>query len=337
MVTIKDIAKQLGVSVSTVSRALNDHPDIRKETKKKVLEALDDHQYTPNALARSLSQKKSYTIGLLLPNITGHFYATIAQIIEDELTEFGYYTLYGNANGSKVKEKKFLTNMLERKVDGIIATPDFLDEESINLLKRIEVPIVFLRRRPPVELNVPFVDVHYYQGAIEAVQHLLSLGHSEIGFIGLPQSSFAGTERFKGYCDAIEQHGHKLQYVTALSKTLKAGNKAMGNLLDKHPHVTAVFAAHDLLGIGALEWLAYKGIKVPEQMSMIGFGNLDISDLYWTKMTTVAQPVKAIGEKVAEVLLGMLNEKKISETKLLMKTELIIRDSCAPLMEKKRE
>src|SRR5690625_6489333 len=135
MITIKDIAKKAGVSTSTVSRALNNHQDISKETKEKILKVLKDNNYTPNDVARSLIQKKTYTIGLLLPEFTGNFYPNIAQVIEDVLSKYGYYTIYGIINGSKTKEKKLLNYMLERKLDGLVVTPEFMGHGLLRLIQ----------------------------------------------------------------------------------------------------------------------------------------------------------------------------------------------------------
>jgi len=328
MITIKDIAKKAGVSTSTVSRALNNHQDISKETKEKILKVLKDNNYTPNALARSLIQKKTYTIGLLLPEFTGNFYPNIAQVIEDVLSKYGYYTIYGITNGSKTKEKQLLNYMLEGKLDGIVVTPEFMGHGLLRLIQNKNVPVIFLRRRPPKELDVPFVDVHYYDGAYKAIEYLVSLEHKEIGFIGMPENSIAGKERYKGYSDAIENNNLDKIYVIAKDKSIESGRSAMEKLFTQNPSITAVFAAHDYLAVGALEWLEMKGVSVPENMSIIGFGNLEIANLYWTNLTTVAQPLREMGAEVANILLNKLGEKEYTVTNSLKQTKLVIRNSC---------
>ncbi|OMF19423.1 hypothetical protein BK127_05560 [Paenibacillus sp. FSL H7-0331] len=331
MPTIKDIAKELGISVSTVSRALNNHPDIRQETKQEVLDAMKRFNYTPNAVARSLIQRKSNTIGLMIPDITDPFFSAMAHDVEEVLSDSGYQVVYVNTSRRPEKEKRFLISVLERKMDGIIVTPDFLDEEAIELLHRLKIPVVFLRRRPPQGLNVPFVDVDHYKGACNAMDYLFSLGHNQIGFIGMPKYSFTGKERYRGYMDSLNRRGLEAdpRGVTFDGRTMQCGYRAMDSLMDKYPSMTAVFAANDLLGIGALEWLAEHNISVPGQISVIGFDNLEVANLHWIKLSTVAQPRKEMGRKAAELLMEMLLSNELTAESILLDTNLVIRQTCS--------
>ncbi|WP_248924648.1 LacI family DNA-binding transcriptional regulator [Paenibacillus hamazuiensis] len=331
MVTIKDIAKQLGVSVSTVSRALNNHPDIKPETKREVLEAMEKFQYTPNALARSLINKKSYTVGLMIPDIKDPFFANIADGVEEVLSDSGYQVVYGNTTHRLEKEIRFLGSVIERKMDGIIATPDVMNDEIVDLLKRLEIPVVLTRRRPPEGLDIPVVDVDHYKGACTAVEYLLSLKHRHIGFIGMPEYSFTGQERYRGYVDTLQAGGIRPDPNGAVfgGRTIEDGYKAMARLREQFPSVSAVFAANDMLGIGALEWLAKHGVKVPEQVSVIGFDNVEVSDLHWIKLTTIAQPRNLMGRKAAELLLAMMQGNPVPAEPIFLDTELIVRNTCA--------
>lgn len=331
MPTIKDIAKKLGVSVSTVSRALNNHPDIREETKEEVLEAIKKLNYTPNALARSLIHKRSYTIGLMIPDITDQFFSAMAQGVEEVLSDSGYLVVYGNMSRNPKKERIFLQNASERKMDGLIVTPDTMDDEMIELLQRLGIPVVFLRRRPPASLQMPFVDVDHYKGTCKAIEYLLSLGHRDIGFIGLPDYSFTGRERYRGFIDTMNRHGIELHSNGCVfdERSIALGYQGMAKLHANYPGMTAVFAANDLLGVGALEWLAENRISVPEQMSVVGFDNLEMTNLHWIKLTTVAQPRTEMGKKAAELLMEMISEKRLASESILFDTELVIRNTCA--------
>ncbi|UKS29423.1 LacI family transcriptional regulator [Paenibacillus sp. HWE-109] len=335
MPTIKDVAKYLGVSVSTVSRALNNHPDIKQDTKNEVLEAMKRINYTPNAVARSLISRKSNTIGLMIPDITDPFFSAMAHDVEEVLSDNGYQVVYVNTSRRLEKEKRFLTSVMERKMDGIIVTPDFLDEEALDILRRLEIPVVFLRRRPPQDLDMPYVDVDHYEGAYNAMDYLLSLGHSRIGFMGMPPYSFTGQERYRGYVDRLKKSGLEPDPngIVWDGRTIACGYRAMGKLMEDYPSMTAVFAANDLLGIGALEWLAEHKLSVPERMSVIGFDNLEVSDLHWIKLTTVAQPRKEMGRKAAEVLLQMLTENILTAQSILLPTKLIIRETCTSVIK----
>lgn len=312
---------------------MNNHPDIRQETKEEVLEAMRKLNYTPNAVARSLIQRKSYTIGLMLPDITDPFLSAVAHGVEEVLSDGGYQVVYGNTSKRREKEYNFMMGAAQRKMDGLIVTPDFMDREMIDLIKRLDIPVVFMRRRPPEELEMPFVDVDHYKGSCQALDYLLSLNHTRIGFIGMPETSYTGKERYRAYLDTLSKNGltPPPQSRVVGEKTYASGYESMGRLMKAYPEMTAVFAANDILAIGALEWLAEQNISVPGRISVVGFDNLEVSDLHWIKLTTVAQPRKEMGRKAAELLINMVQEDGLSPPSILLDTELIIRRTCAPV------
>ncbi|MGG2197956.1 LacI family DNA-binding transcriptional regulator [Paenibacillus validus] len=330
MANIKDIAKHLGVSVSTVSRAMNNHPDVRQETKLQVMEAVRYFNYRPNALAKGLIQKKTFTIGLMVPDLSDPFPTSLSNAVEETLFEQGYQVVFGNGNRNSEKEKQFLQSAIERQFDGLILTPDFLDDEFIELLSSLEIPIVFLRRRPPEGLSIPYVDVDHYQAATVSMNYLIELGHRQIGFIGMPQSSFIGNERLRGYTDVMRKNGltPEAGHMIFGGRTIESGREAMGKLFGHNPDLTAVFAANDLLGIGALEWLAMHDIPVPEKVSVIGFDNLEYAGLYWIQLTTMEQPRREMGRRAAQLLLQMIADKEYTPESELMEARLVIRRTC---------
>lgn len=331
--SIKTIAETLGLSVSTVSRALNNHPDINLKTKELILAKVKELNYTPNAFARGLINKKSYTVGLMIPDITDPFFADIAKEIENVLFPEGYQVVYGSTVRNAEKEKEFLKNAVSRQFDGLILTPDHFDAEFYKLLKSLNVPVVLLRRRAVPQLNIPYIDVDHYQAACEAVNYLLELGHSEIGFLSMPTTSFTGQMRKQGYMDTLRENGLSPMVVQG-GRTIEDGREGMKNLLEKF-NVTAVFAANDLLGIGALEYLTIHNIKVPEKISVIGFDNLEISALHWIQLTTMSQPRKQMGEKVANLILQSIKAKDSSEPlpvqPELISAQLVKRKTCQKL------
>ncbi|MFD1362419.1 LacI family DNA-binding transcriptional regulator [Lentibacillus salinarum] len=326
IVTIKEIAKYMDVSVSTVSRALNNHKDINQDTRKKVLEAAENLNYRPNSIAKSLIHNKTYTIGLMVPDIADPFFSSIAVGVEESLTDKGYQIVYGNTNRTRQKEKNFLESVLDRKMDGVIITPDNLDHEIITLIQNLEIPAIFLRRRTPDALNLPFIDVDHYSGAYKAVHHLLSKGHERIGFIGMTKESFISNERLRGFKDCMHQHhihtsGKEIEIA---GRTIESGKHAMQRLFEKNPDITAVFASNDLIAIGALEWLAQYNLSVPGRVSVIGFDNLELSSLYWIQLTTMAQPRKKMGRMAASMLLDLINGSENRES-ILLEANLIKR------------
>lgn len=331
--SIKDIAKQLGIAASTVSRAMNNHPDVSAATKKLVMETARELNYRPNAIAKGLISKKTYTIGLMIPEIADPFFSSLANAIEDMLSEYGYQVVYGNTNRKPSKEKLFITNAISRQFDGLILTPDHLDEELIDILNSVEMPVVFLRRRTPAQLNIPFVDVDHYEAACNAINYLLELGHSKIGMITMPKSSFSGSERLRGYEDTMKQHGLSFErYIVQGGRSIEHGRKAMEGLYANNPELTAIFAANDLLGIGALEWIARREEGLLSHLSVIGFDNLEYTDLHWIQLTTMEQPREEMGRKAASLLLEMINNKQndhaVNPSSLLIEARLIVRKSC---------
>lgn len=327
MANIKDIAKHLGVSVSTVSRAMNDHPDVSKDTKLQVMETIRTFNYRPNALAKSLIQKKTFTIGLMIPDITDPFFSSLAGAVEGTLFEHGYQVVYGNTNRDPDKEKQFVSSAVDRQFDGLIITPDHLDERFLQMLSELEMPVVFLRRRTPAGQPFPFVDVDHYAAAMSAVNHLIELGHRHIGFIGMPENSFIGNERLRGYKDTLRKHNLPSEgsAIVQGGRTIEHGREAMGKLAELNPDMSAVFAANDLLAIGALEWAAIHDIPIPDKLSVIGFDNLEHAELYWIQLTTMEQPRKEMGRRAAQLLLQMISDKSTTPLSELMEAKLIVR------------
>lgn len=322
------MAKHLNISVSTVSRALNNHNDVSRRTREIVLNAAEELNYRPNDIARSLISNKTFTIGLMVPDIADPYFSSMAAGVEDALSNEDYQVVYGNTSRDPLKEKKFIESVFARKMDGVILTPDKLEEDFVTLLKKLNVPFVLLRRRTPEGLDFPFVDVDHYGGAQQAVQHLIKKGHKKIGFMGMSKESFTSNERLRGYHDVMREYNLEVNesQISIAGRTIESGRKAMGRLYQSNPGLTAVFASNDLIGIGALEWLEINKIEVPKQMAVIGFDDLEISNLHWIQLTTMSQPRKQMGELSAELLLSLINGEE--EDSIILDTELKKRKTC---------
>lgn len=331
MKTIKDIAKELGLSVSTVSKALNNKSDVKRETRQKVLEEMERINYTPNVNARSLIKKKTNMVGLMLSDITDPSFSEVALGIEEVLSTSGYQLIYGNTFLEIKKEKDFLKSLLERKIDGIIMKPSNLNEELLNTINQLKIPIVFLRSlgKNEQELNISSIDVNHYQATYNVVEYLVKLGHRNIGFIGMTKESREEEDRFKGYSDCLKDNNINVsgQNITIPGTKIIDGGYGIRNLLNKNPNITAVFAANDLLAIGALDWLKERNYIVPNDISVIGFDNLEISRLHIINLTTVDLPRKEMGRQAAEMLLDMLSSEAINKKEVKLDTQLIIRNT----------
>lgn len=323
--TIKELAEHLNVSVSTVSRALNDRHDISVKTKKLILETADKMNYKPSNIARSLVSNKTYTIGLMVPDIVDPFFSSIAVGVEEALYNSDYQVMYTSTGRSADKEGNFFRDVQNRQLDGVIVTPSLLDTQTIERLKDLKVPAVLLRRRPPSNLNLPYVDVDHYRGACEIVNLLISKGHKKIGYLGISKESFTSNERQKGYIDTIQNYNLPFEdsFIEICGREFQDGREGIKRLYKNNSDITAVFAGNDVLAIGALEWLAINDISVPDQVSVIGFDDLEISSLHWIQLSTMAQPRNEIGIQAANLLLKMIEGAEAESIKL--KTRLIER------------
>lgn len=327
---IKNIAQQHGVSVSTVSRALNNRKDISKDTREKILETAEQLNYKPNSIARSLVKNKSYTIGLMVPDISDPFFSKIASSIDENFFGKGYQVIYGNTLRDKENEKKFIDSVFSRKMDGVILTPEYLeDNEILKKISALQIPTLLLRRRPPKGIDIPFLDINHYHGACAAMEYMINKGHSNICFIGMTENSFISNERLRGFVDTLKKYeiSFNNKQISVAGRTIEAGTSAMEKLYKENDYMTAVFASNDLLGIGALEWLAKNNISVPNDIAVVGFDNLDISSLYQIQLTTMSQPREEMGLLASKMLLEMIEKAEKVEPNLL-NAKLVKRHTC---------
>lgn len=336
MTTIRDVAKYLGVSVSTVSRCLNHHPDINEETRLRVEAAIRELNYVPSSAARNVSKQSTHTIGLTIPDIQDSYFAENASGVEDVLERHGFSLVYGSMARDPKRMIAFVQHAREMRFDGLILTPEVWSEELLELLKKVDIPVVALRRRPPESTGIPYVDGDHYTGARQMVDYLYQAGHRKIAHIVLHTD--IGMERLRGYVDAMESHGlQPLQILVDMpaNRTMDAvknGREAMRRLWDEHSGLTAVFASSDPIGVGAMEYLAEQGVRVPERISVCGSGDIDFCSLYWFQMTTIAFERYELGRKAAQMLLKMIDREVKHPKSVLFETHLVVRGSTRSLI-----
>jgi LacI family transcriptional regulator len=336
-ITIKDIARELGISPSTVSRALKDHPDISKDTKKAVNELAEKLNYQPNTVALNLRTRKTNTIGVIIPELVHFFFSTVISGIEDVATKAGYTVLLAQSSESVVKEKANLKSLYNSRVDGMLMsismeTTNFDHIESI-LAKGM--PVVFYDRMYPNEKTSKVI-VDDYVGSLEAVNHLIEQGCKKIAHLQAAPNSSIAQERAKGYNDALKAYGlptpaHYIQ--TCLTGSIEDGFKAMSNLLALKDQPDGIFANHDLLGMGAMQAIKKAGLRIPQDIAVVGFSNWAYSSLLEPPLSSVDQPGFLMGQEAAKLLIKQLElaEKDEDaviqpETKIL-KTKLVVRES----------
>ncbi|WP_175989481.1 LacI family DNA-binding transcriptional regulator [Bacillus sp. Marseille-Q1617] len=332
MTTIKDIARHAGVSVTTVSRALNGYSDVNENTRKRIAQVAKELNYSPNSLARSLVMKKSQTIGLLVSGFTkesvkDNFMVEVLAGINEYVSGSDYDLVLFNTNSSKQREKTYTQLCRERRVDGVIIQGIRTDDPYLKEVVDSDIPCVLVDIPLEAE-NVSHVTTDNVLGAEKAVKHLISLGHEKIGMINGHEFAFVSKERLQGYQKALQKANYEFNpdYVRVGEFTEERGRKAAYQLLSSHPEITALFCASDLMAIGAMSAARELELKVPEDVSIIGYDDILLASYVNPKLTTIAQNKFSLGYEAARLLIGLLNNQ--SEThRLLIKTELKERES----------
>lgn len=328
---IKQIAEIAGVSVTTVSRAINAPSKLKLETRRKVLQALEDHGYVYNAAAADLVRKKSTVIGVLIPNAKTPLFASTLLGIQDYLQGVGYSMLVGNSKYDEKIESSLLKQFHERQVSGIIRVDLSYDRKKFeDWLKSADIPcVIMLEKLQDSELN--YVGFDNQKAALAMTNYLLSLNHKRIGLLIGPYSRTERVrKRLDGYIVGLKTAGlevdHNLIIETEIS--LSNGAHAFNELLSKDDPPTAIFAAADYLALGALRAAHEKGFNVPQDISIAGFGDIDVAAYSNPPLTTVRVPGYECAYLASEVLLRLINKEEKKKYQYCLDTDLIIRSSC---------
>jgi LacI family transcriptional regulator len=333
-VTLRDVARLAGVHPATASRALNDETRalVNAKTAKRVLHAAAELGYRPNPIARGLKTNRSYTIGVLIPDLTNPLFPPILRGIEDRLEEAGYTALIANTDNDPAREALDTETMLARQVDGIITATARRDDAAIDELCRHSVPVVLVNRwLPDVPLSSATPDDRHGQRL--AVEHLIDLGHRGIAHLAGPLDLSTGSERMAGAVDAMRRAGLEPDpslIAAGTAFTESEGVRLARRLLDSGREVTAIAAANDLLALGALDVLAERGIDCPGTVSIVGFNDMPFADRFQPPLTTIRIPQYEIGAGAAELMLERLQDPAAAPRHLRLEPTLVIRKSTAP-------
>ncbi|RKP46713.1 LacI family transcriptional regulator [Cohnella endophytica] len=337
MTTIKDLAKAAGVSVTTVSRALNGYSDVNEDTRKKIKRYAEELNYRPNAVARSLVTRKTRTIGVVLSEINreGAKDSLAFEIlcgINDRAVELDYDILLFSTNSKKQLSKSYADLCKERNVDGAILSGLRLDDAYLQeVLNDTSFPCVLIDI-PATHQNVGHVTTDNVSGAQTAVSHLIRLGHRHIAMINGHDEASVSKERLEGYKRALELNGIAFNPKRVYNGYFKeeGGSAAMYQILHDHPEVTAVFSASDLMVLGALRTMERIGRKVPDTMSFVGYDDIAIASYCSPPITTIRQDRYEMGYQAAQLLIDMLQKREVSH-KIILNTELVTRQSTASI------
>jgi DNA-binding LacI/PurR family transcriptional regulator len=326
--TSQDVAKRAGVSIATVSRVLNNSPHVRPAVRRKVLRAVQALRYQPNRTAQRLRARQSKVLGLIISDIQNPFFTSVVRGIEDVAYQNGYSLVLCNSDEDPEKEKLYVDVMRAEAVAGVIIASASEAEPQIGDLLDARIPVVALDRRIK-DRRVDSVLTTNIQGAYAAVAHLIEQGHRRIGFIGLPLTRTTGRERFEGYQRALRQHRIPVNraYVRIADAKQQGGYTATLDLLTKQPRLTALFAANNLTTLGALDAIRERGLKIPDDISIIGFDDMPWATLLNPPLTAVAQPTYELGQQAAELLLARLKDPTRRVSHVQLQTTLIVRGS----------
>lgn len=330
-VTIKDVAKRAGVSVSTVSRALNNYSDISEDTRESIKKIAEDMGYKPNIVAKSLSSSRSFRLGMLVEDYEAG--GKLNPLVFEVLMEFknaasrqGYEIVLLSTTSDMQRSQKLSRLFAEKQLDGAFIMGLKMTDEYYKELSTIKYPCIL----QDIYIQNPMVGcigVDNIKGAFMAVEHLIKLGHKRIGFINGHKNAFVSYERLDGYYLALNRHGIPIDNSIIADGGFddKIAEAAAEKLVKKHGDLTAIFCASDLMAIGAVNALNNLGYTVPDDISIVGFDDIYITRFFTPKLTTIRQDRGKIGETAANILVSMVDRQIIG--RVLVEPELIVRDS----------
>lgn len=329
MATIRDVANRAGVSTMTVSRVLNNSGYVSQDARTRVEAAVSELGYVPNTLGLSLRFKRTRTIALVLTDITNPFFTTIARGVEDAASDQGFTVILCNTDESENKQARYLTSLLQKRVDGILLVPARNAPGPVHWLHRRGTPVVLLDRQV-LDASADVVRCDSANGARELTQLLIELGHRRIAVLTGPKQVSTARDRVDGYTRAHADAG--LSVDPALTSygqfTLQSGADMMQQMLQINPRPTAVFAANNFIAIGVYRALREAGLRVPEDMALVAFDDLPESQVLEPFLTVAAQPAYRMGRVATELLLTRLaSDAPAPPQEILLPTELVVRRS----------
>lgn len=335
MANIKDVARHAGVSITTVSRVINNIDPVNPETRQAVEQAMMELNYVPNQLARGMRTKRTHTIGVIIPEFINSFYHELFQYIEEEAASVGYTMLVCSTREHTEQGIHQIKDLVSRKIDGIILCTYRGDDSLLTYLEQVAktIPVIFLDNLGH-EYAVNTIYTDGFIAVSEMVFHLAGLGYSNIGFIkGLEQYS-AANDRFAGFMDGMEKNTLKIDTKNIFEGdySLKSGYKAASYFMEQCPKAPdAIIASSDLMAIGVMNYLLSKGIRIPQDIAVAGYDDISLARLMIPSLTTIAQPIRKIAKEALGLIINRKEQKGLKDKKnIILKGELRIRHSTDP-------
>ena len=335
MVTIFDVAKEAGVSKSTVSRVINRDTKVKQETRDAVEAAIKKLNYSPSYMAQAIRTRKTHTIALVVPEYSNIFYTEMFRGVEDIALKYGYMVMVCNTERHAMSEIEYTNELLKRNIDGIIYNTYRTDDEMADYLRQISerLPIVYMNRIFGDDENYACVYTDGFKSNRKAVQYLIDKGKHKLGYVMNSEDVSIIEDRFEGFVQGLKDHGLELneKWVYRVQREnepdyIKLGRDAAKYYASLKDRPDAILTATDMLAIGCVKGFNESKIKVPDEISVIGFDNVFVSALIDPPLTTIAQPVRKMGQAATEILISSLQGKKI-QNKVVFDGKLIVRET----------
>ena len=331
-VRLKDIAEELGLSIMTVSRAINNHPNVKPGTRLRVVRTAKKLNYRPNRFARSLITRRSMSIALIVPDISYSFFGEVAKGVQAEAAKSDYCVLLCNTEEEPSLERKEIETLMDWQVDGIIIATCLQSKDFDAFADLERFPHVFVDRRLS-RPDASYVVCDDYQIGYQATEHLIKIGHRRIAHFSGPNVSTTRLRR-RGYRKALEAYGltYREDLVWKCGFLVQDGYEACGKLLGKEERPDAIFCVNDPVALGAIQRLDAESVQVPQDVAVVGAADLQFSSLFKVPLTTVHQPAKELGARATGVLLQLINGSN-QVHRVVLPAELIVRESCGARLQ----
>jgi LacI family repressor for deo operon, udp, cdd, tsx, nupC, and nupG len=325
---MSDVAKLANVSPATVSRVLRQPELVSEKTKQKVLGAIKELNYQPHKIARQFRTKETRIILVVVPDITSAFFSLVLRGIEHTAVENGYQVILGDTENNVEREREYIDLLFQKQVDGMVLLTARSDKTHLEKISN-QFPMV-LACEYIDGLDVPTVSIDNVSSARKVTEHLIKLGHTKIAHITGPMNVILSRDRLRGYEQAMMKYDLNIDpaFIQEGDFSIKSGYSQMVNLLSLENPPTGVFVSNDEMALGAIKAAKDSGIKVPEDIAVVGFDNLKIVSVFEPYITTINQPKYEIGKKAMDLLLKLMKGETLQKNKFVLKDELIIRESC---------
>lgn len=335
-VTMLDIARLSGVSKATVSMVINQKDvNISEETRNKILKLVEELNYIPNSVARSLATRKSGTIGIILPDITNPFFSEISRAVEDEANNEGFNIVICNSDNELKKEKNYIQLLVSKQVDGVIFISGGKSSGNIEILKNNNIPFVIVDRYCEDYEGYYGVFCLNKEGVAKGIEYLYNIGKRKIAFVTGPKELEISKQRLEGYKSACRKRGiYKKEYIFEGDFTIEGGIKATENILKFPERFDTIFYSSDIAAFGGMKILLRNGYKIPQDIGIMGFDNIKISEFIEPELTTIAQPIYEMGKESVNLLIKIINGEEIKLRQIFLKPELVKRGT---ILENKTE